>query len=144
MDSKQEVLAAFPPFALPTLARLLGTCVHLVPASSMAEARNQLAQRPGIALVTCGVHFDESRMFDLLRYARRAFPRLPFVCCRVLSSEVSRISRASIEIAAASLGAAAFVDLPALAEELGDEEAGQRFRAVVLVQLALRRMASGA
>ncbi len=75
-----------------------------------------------MALILCGVHFDDSRMFDLPRTARSDFAAIPFVCCRIQA----------IDIAAKSLGAAAFVDMPGLSREFGNDGAEAQFRSSVL------------
>ena len=64
-------------------------------------------------LLVIGVHFDDSRMFDLLRAVRtdQRFAGLPVVC--VKSRRPGRISIASqdLEMAVRALGADAFLDL---------------------------------
>lgn len=135
MERKPQVLAAFPPSALTKVEEIFGAHVDLVAVGSMAEACERLANQPGVALVLCGVHFDESRMYDLLRHVRGEFPKLPFVCCRIIEAELAKISRESIRIAAASLGASAFVDYPALVEQLGPQEAAHRLRSLVMALL---------
>jgi hypothetical protein len=137
VDAKPQVLAAFPPPALAKVAEILGAHVELVAVSSMAQACERLANQRDLALVLCGVHFDDSRMYDLLRYVRLEFPQLPFVCCRIVEAELAKISRESIRIAAASLGASAFVDYPELAASLGPERAAQEVRALLFGQLAV-------
>ena len=112
MARDPKILAACPPFALPTLERVLGGYVHLVPAATLGAAQSILSTDRRITLIVCGVHFDESRMYDLLRYARYEFPHKPFVCVRVLDSEIPRISREALSIAAETLGASAYVDVP--------------------------------
>jgi len=77
-------------------------------------------------------------MYDLLRYVRATRPHLPFLCCRILNSELPQISREAIRIAAQALGATFFADLPALREELGDAPAEARFRALALGLLGVR------
>jgi hypothetical protein len=134
VERKPQVLAAFPPSAMAKVAEILDAHVELVAVRSMAQACERLAL-PGVALVLCGVHFDESRMYDLLRHVRGEFPRLPFVCCRIIEAELAKISRESIRIAAASLGASAFIDYPALVEQLGEQEAAHRLRSLVLALL---------
>jgi hypothetical protein len=137
MERSQKVLAAFPSRAIPTLERVLGGHVGLVPVHSLPHAKALLqSNADSISLVACGVHFDESRMFDLLRYVRESFPRIPVVCCRVL--EIGWLSRLSIEpiaLSAASLGAVTFFDLPGRAKEVGREAAEQEFQSVLLKHL---------
>src|SRR5690348_5477609 len=108
MQHKPAVLAAFPPQVMPTVARLLEPIAELVPAADLDEACALLRERRDLSLVACGVHFDDARMFPLLAYARREFPRLPFLCCRVLDFELPGLSRESMRVAAASLGATDF------------------------------------
>lgn len=122
---------------------MLAGRVELVSATAMQPALQALERDPSISLVICGVHFDGSRMYDLLRYVRTRHPRLPFLCCRILSSEIPQISREAITLAARSLGAAGFADLPALTDQLGEEQAEARFRSMVLEQLPLRRVGNG-
>ena len=143
MQHKPQVLAAFPPFALERLEKMLAGRVELLPATAMQPAMQTLERDLKISLVICGVHFDGSRMYDLLRYVRTRHPRLPFLCCRILNSELPQISGESITLAAQSLGAAGYADLPALEGQFGEEEAEARFRSMVLEQLPLRRVGNG-
>jgi hypothetical protein len=142
--SKPHVLAAFPSFAQEALARLLGDDVQLNAVATLHDARDALAADGEIVLVLCGVHFDESRMYDLLRYVRATYPALPFLCCRVLDSEIPQISREAIRIAAEALGATFFVDLPSLKKQLGAPAGEQRFRALVLGTLGVQSISKSA
>jgi len=69
---------------------------------------------------------------------RATRPRLPFLCCRILNSEIPQISREAIRIAAQALGATFFADLPALEEELGLAGADAHFRALALGLIGIR------
>jgi hypothetical protein len=62
------VLIAAIPLAVERLCRLLPDHRTVCP-TTLAEAQVALA-RERFALAIMGVHFDESRMFDLLSYAR--------------------------------------------------------------------------
>jgi hypothetical protein len=136
MERSQKVLAAFPSLAIPSLERVLGGYVGFLPVHSLSQAKALLQSNADrISLVVCGVHFDESRMFDLLRYVRESFPRIPFVCCRVLEMQYSQISIPAIALSAASLGAATFFDLPGRAKEVGRDAAEQEFRSALLKHL---------
>ena len=61
-------------------------------------------------LVLCGVFFNETRAFDLLRFVRREFPALPFVACRIGDRAVAPVMAEAMGIAAKSMGAVAFID----------------------------------
>lgn len=79
---------------------------------TLAEARRAL-QDDGFDLVLIGVHFDDSRMFDLLRYMR-ANPGKPercVVCMRSQRFASTAITIEGLEIAAKTLGCALFLDL---------------------------------
>ena len=67
---KPQVMAACPPFAYPTLERALGKDFELVPVNNLADAQALLERNRDWAMVICGVYFDESRMYELLDYAR--------------------------------------------------------------------------
>jgi hypothetical protein len=129
------VLAACPPSALPALERALGAYVSLVHVTSLDAAHVALRTNPRIGLIICGIYFDESRMYELLGLARDEWPRLPFVCVRVLDTEIPRISREALRIAAEQLGAAQYVDLPDLISGLGVEGADSELRHAVLSRL---------
>ena len=82
---------------------------------TLDEAKAALAGR-SFDLILIGVHFDESRMFDLLRYVRwqERHRATPVVC--VLTADFARhaIATEGVEIAAKALGGTAFLDLMAL------------------------------
>lgn len=56
-----------------TVQNVLGREATIIEANSLEKALAELKE--GVSLVICGLHFDESRMFDLLRMANRS-------CCR--------------------------------------------------------------
>lgn len=101
----------------------------LVQAGTLDEATHELRGR--IDMVVCGVHFDEGRMYDLLRHLKRSprLERLPFVAVRCLEGELEfdGALRESVKIAVKALGGNAFVDLLRWQREYGAHEAGRRF-----------------
>ena len=136
---KPQALTPCPPFAYPTLERALGADLELIPVTTLADAVGMLERNRDLSVVICGVHFDESRMYDLLRCVRSRFPQLPFVCVRILNAELPRISLEAIELAARTLGAAAFIDFPDLVAQRGEKEAEQELRRAVLAQASEMR-----
>lgn len=82
----------------------------VVPARTLAHAQNELA-RQRFDLVIVAVHFDESRMFDLLRHLQASSHKGPVVCVRSHHFVSPAISIEGLEIAAKTLGAALFLDL---------------------------------
>jgi hypothetical protein len=69
-------------------------------------------------------------------------PHIPFVCLRILDFALPKISIDAIRIAISSLGATAFIDGPAMAQQYGVDEMDARFRGAVLSHLKGRE-ASG-
>jgi CheY-like chemotaxis protein len=79
---------------------------------TMDEARSVLTGR-NFDLIVISVHFDESRMFDLLRHVRwqERHRATPVVC--VLTTDFSRhaVTAEGLAIAVKALGGTAYVDL---------------------------------
>ena len=97
----------------PVLRRILRPLgVEAVVAFTHEEALARIEE--GVDLVLCSLRFDESRMLELIVELGRARPHLPFVCCRVLPSDLPEASLRAAFTAAGHLGAVAVVDLPGL------------------------------
>lgn len=78
---------------------------------TLADARRALAAER-FDLVAIGVHFDESRMFDLLRHLQaHSQPPGAVVCMRTHHFASPAISIEGLDIAARTLGSNLFVDL---------------------------------
>lgn len=81
--------------------------------ATMSEACRAVDQ-DGYSLIFCTLQFDDSRMFDLLRFCKSQpkYRAVPFICVRVRDSHfASPIILESLELASRALGAEAFVDL---------------------------------
>lgn len=135
MARKYRMLVAVAPPAVMILDRTLSEYLRLLPVYTMAQATSSLESDDEIDAILCGVLFDGSRMLDLLRWARQRVPALPFVCCRMLDYETPPIPIEALSTAALSFGAAAFIDLPALAHKHGQSAADAEFRSLLLAQL---------
>lgn len=85
---------------------------------TLADAQRAV-ERDGFALVLVGVHFDESRMFDLLRYvqARGEPGGCAVICMRSHHFASSAISIEGLEIATRALGCNLFLDLTWYADD---------------------------
>jgi len=113
--------------------------VRLIPTHTVIEAVALLEINADIAMIICTVYFDESRMFDLLRFAREKFAAIPFVCCRLFEGGLSRTSTQHLTVAAETLGAAVFIDMPQLVVKgSGGSAIDQDFRSRVLAYLPAR------
>ncbi len=89
MAARQRLLVAVTPMGYLHARRALHRRFDLVSAFSMHQALVPL-QAGDIDAIPCSIHFDESRMFDLVRLARETAPDTPFVCCRILHSPLSQ------------------------------------------------------
>lgn len=118
-----------------TLTMILADSVQLIPATSLDQALKRIDD--GADLVLCGIHFDQSRMFDFLRMAkaRPASREVPFLCYRDMRSDLSATLLESLDIACRALGAAEFLDLHELRRRHGAARADEMFRATVLAHL---------
>lgn len=72
-------------------------------------------------MILMGLHFDESRMFDLLRYVRAdgKYARVPVVCFRgvVVADAKSKVVLEAVELACKAIGANAFFYLTAFTDD---------------------------
>ena len=119
------LLAARPDACVPFRAAINGHA-HVIEANTLDGAIAKLKSEAPIHLVCCTLFFDESRMFDLLRWVKAELPQIPFICARALHKDIPRISLEAVRIAADTLGAATFVDVPTLGD--GDGAGKQRER----------------
>ena len=100
---------------------------------TLAEAQRALAA-DGFSLIIVGVHFDESRMFDLLRYlqANGERPGCAVICMRSQQFESPALTIEGLEIAARALGCNLFLDLTWYADDAtGNDAVRQLLEAVV-------------
>jgi PleD family two-component response regulator len=126
-----KIIAADRPTGVETLQKLLRDIAVVVPVTTMEAAVDVLASP--FDLVICGVHFDDSRMFDLLTFVRQKDQSLvrSFLIFRDLESELDPTFFRSLEIAAEVSGAAGFVDLYSLKMAEGLDKADEHFRTIV-------------
>jgi hypothetical protein len=77
-------------------------------ADNLQQAERLLCERP-FDLIVCTVFFDESRMFDLLRFAKSEveWAQIPFVCVRLRRHVLdAAIAREGLAFTCQALGAA--------------------------------------
>ena len=127
MDPPPPILVADHPESFHAFRDALTSNHQLVHVVTLEEARDALGQRP--ALVVCGCHFDEGRMYDLLRLlkAEPATRGVPFVAVRCVEGELlDDTLYESVKIAVRALGGNAFVDLLRWQRRWGPAEAAHR------------------
>ena len=133
MSSAASLLVADTPEGVAAFRRALPTTALLVPAHSLQQARGLLHPPP--ALVVCGVHFDEARMYDLLRHMKATpeLARVPFMAVRCIEGDLALDDALfeSVRIAVRALGGNAFVDLVRWQRRHGEAEAAHRLTQLV-------------
>jgi len=85
-----------------------------------------------IDAILCSIHFDESRMMDLLVAAKAVAPHVPFICCQILWSTLRPSAIQNTVSAAESQGALGFVDYNAALRSHGAPEADKYLREELL------------
>jgi CheY-like chemotaxis protein len=93
------------------LQAILQGC-ELTYAHTLEEAAHA-ALKHNFELIVIDMHFDDSRMFDLLRYLRseERLRSTPVICLRSHRFEWTNIAGEGLEIAVKALGGQAFIDL---------------------------------
>jgi hypothetical protein len=133
MSSAPSILVADTPEGVAAFRRALPNTALLVPAHSVEEARGLLHPPP--ALVVCGCHFDEGRMYDLLRHMKATpeLARVPFMAVRCIEGDMALDDALfeSVKIAVRALGGNAFVDLLRWQRKHGEAEAAHRLTLLV-------------
>jgi DNA-binding NtrC family response regulator len=79
---------------------------------TLSEALRML-RRDGFSMVVIGLHFDESRMFELLSHVRSLpqYKDVPVVCVQGLDIILPEGAMRTVDMAVKALGGTAFVDL---------------------------------
>ena len=97
---------------------------ELVFVRTLADAQRAL-ERESFALVLAGVHFDDSRMFDLLRFlqAKGQPTGCAVVCMRSHHFASPAITIEGLQIAAKALGCNLFLDLTWYADDPAGNDA---------------------
>jgi len=97
---------------------------RLVFVHTLAAALKALAGED-FDVVLIGMHFDDSRMFDLLREVRAGSRNgaVPVVCYRMRPLAFMALSTQVIEVTVKALGALSFIDLASLATDEDGNEA---------------------
>jgi DNA-binding NarL/FixJ family response regulator len=135
MADKPCLLLACRKVAYEALSPILRDCFRIIHTATLSETLQTLKRETGIDVVLATVSFDDHRMFDLLREVKARHPELPFVACRAHDTELNQISLEGVRIASQALGAAAFIDLTALAERYGDARVAEKACGLILTHL---------
>lgn len=126
-----QILLAAAAVSVEPLTRALGDRYQCQHVSTMFQAKALLEQP--CDLIVCGLYFDDSRMFDLLRHAKsdERTRRIPFVVVKASDGELSPTVQQGIEIACAALGADRFVEFTTWEKREGNAAAQQRLHGLI-------------
>jgi CheY-like chemotaxis protein len=129
---KKRILVAIRPRAITRLSNALASDFVLTFCDSLVEAKNLLADG-SFDLILCGVNFDESRMFELLRHVKSNpnTEAIPFVCIKVFEGMLHAGSYDGVKSACTLLKAEAFIDFAEWGKELGKEQAAKQLRTML-------------
>jgi hypothetical protein len=139
---KYRIVVAIRPEDAEAMRCVLGDEFDLVLCTSLLEAQEALT--PEVDLIACGVHFDDGRMFDLLKYAKAnlALSSIPFWGVLrdegMLSSAITR----GIRTAMKTLGANGLFNLSQMRNDGQPEVLYRELRAAIAQSLAAGRPAS--
>lgn len=123
-----RLLLAVRPEDRPMVAAALGGEFDLAVAYTYNEA--EAALRAGVVMVVCGAHFDDGRMFDLLRLVKGdpAYAKIPFIPVLGQLPANSSAMAQSIRNATAALGADGFIDLSRLSQRMDQQQMTDKLR----------------
>jgi hypothetical protein len=131
MSALKCILVADVPAGVRTVENVIGTSATVIGTNTLDEAVSLL--RKGVDLLVCGIHFDDSRMFDLLRLAKAdpSIRAIPFLCFWDMDSELTLPIFESLQIACQTLGAVELIDRFQMKLRFGSGEADERFRRIL-------------
>jgi hypothetical protein len=130
-----KILVAIRPEDADVMRHVFGDEFEVISCLTLAEAQAALSTE--LAMIACGVHFDDGRMFDLLKHvkANPQFSTIPFWGILrdegLLSSAITR----GIRTAMKSMGANGLFNLSQLDTESDENTAYQELRSTILKSL---------
>jgi hypothetical protein len=127
MPIKRKILVADIPEMISLHLEILDDLYDVETVSDYHSACNLAGEDTD--LILCGVHFDESRMFEFFTAVCR-MPK-PFVCFRGLQTPIAPAALRVIKLASEVLGSAGFIDFVRLCADLGEIEAVRQARACI-------------
>lgn len=126
-----KVLVAIRPDDADVMHHVFGEEFEVISCITLAEA--QAALSPDLAMIACGVHFDDGRMFDLLKHVKAdpQFSVIPF--WGILRDEglLSNAITRGIRTAMKSMGANGLFNLSQLDTESDEHTAYRELRSTI-------------
>ena len=127
MATRCRLLVAVTTMGYVHARRALVESFDLVPVFSVSQARVALRDAD-VDGVLASIHFDDSRMFELLAEVKAMERPVPFACCMLLGTTLSERGLTGLVHAAEEQGCAGFFNYNDLQRELGFAEADKRLR----------------
>ncbi len=126
--TRGRLLLAVRPQDRPLATAALGEEFDVAIAYTYNEAEAIL--REGVLMVVCGAHFDDGRMFDLLRLVKGdpALAKIPFIPVLGKLPANSPAMARSIRNATTALGADGFLDLSRMSARMGQQQMLDKLR----------------
>lgn len=120
---KPRILVAAEPRSIEVVTQALDGRFELDFISTMTRAVSYSYDETDVIL--CDIYFDESRLFDFLRYAKSnpGTRSIPFICINTIERALSKTLVQGIEISCKALKAVGFADLCRWQHSLGCHEA---------------------
>lgn len=133
-----KVLVAIRPDDADVMRRVLGDDFDVIACVSLAEA--QAALTPDMAMIACGVHFDDGRMFDLLKFVKSnaALSEIPFWGVLRDDGMLSTAITRGIRTAMKTLGANGLFNLSQIEQHETEEATYRAVRAALMQSLAAK------
>lgn len=141
---KPRVLVAESAEAHAVLARILSEDFTLVPVETFTEGLDLLqssaARRMAFDAIVCGQHFDGSQMLRFLECVKAYKPTsaIPFIGCRVVTTQLRDSALGAMREACEALGAIAYIDLTERQHAAGAEKAAVEFRDAVSAAVRMK------
>ncbi|MDQ9170436.1 hypothetical protein Q8A64_08430 [Oxalobacteraceae bacterium R-40] len=131
MQTKTRILVAAAPGSVEPIVEAMDDRFELDFFSAMAQAVSY--SYANIDVIICDMYFDESRMYNLLRFAKMDFVarNTPFICINTTEGSLSKTMGQGITIACKALGAVGFVDLCGWKRELGKDQAHLKLQMLI-------------
>lgn len=137
MLKNKMIVVADLPGSVQTIRDLLGPDPQIIGVYTLHDGEKILTKK--VDLIICGLHFNESRMFDFLQFSKSdpLTKNIPFLCFRDSSSDLRVSVIQGLKMVCLTLGADDFVDYYSLKEQDGLEDAKKHFRKIILELLSL-------
>jgi CheY-like chemotaxis protein len=109
-EKRSRILIAADPESAGRVRQVMGAVHQYVEANKIEEAVSILSGRK-FDLILLGVHFDESRMFELLPKARLGRnSKTPIICVCTRDTQMTRAMHESIEVTCKAFGVWMYID----------------------------------